>query len=107
MARRALWTDTRVSEAIVNAGQARVSLMSDLDSRDSEGMTAVRTILELSVTPPPAVSDGYMRLDLGVGVVSQEAFLAGIVPDPDVVLDRPPRGWLYEVTARWTTGFYY
>ena len=69
--------------------------MGNLQPVDSRGMTIVRTIITLDLIPPAAVSDGWQRLSLGIGVFSQEAFAGSVFPDPDVAGDRPPRGWLY------------
>ena len=95
MARRALWADTIVSLSTAAAGQDVVSLMGGLAPVDTAGLTVVRTILSVTLVAPSSVSDGVMQVSVGVGVVAQEAFIAGVVPDPDVVLDRPARGWLY------------
>ena len=39
--------------------------------------------------------EGVQQLSLGFGVASQDAFLAGALPDPSVEGDEPARGWLY------------
>ena len=62
---------------------------------ESRGLTATRMIMSMSLIPPTAVSDGFMNMHIGVGVVGQDAFAAAAVPDADVAADRPPRGWLY------------
>ena len=69
--------------------------MGALDGAAREGLTVVRTIVSLSMVPPFAASDGNMQSDIGIGVVSQEGFVSSVVPDPNVALDRPPRGWVY------------
>ena len=95
MARKATWIDTIVSFTVANGAQQLVSLMGGMTPVDSRGFTLTRTIIEVSFAPPTAVSDGYQVASYGVGLVSQEAFVAGVVPDPDQAADRPARGWVY------------
>ena len=95
MARRAVWTDTRLSETTPSANQDVVSLMGTLDGAAREGLTVVRTIISIDLVPPTAVSDGQTICDMGIGVVSQEGFVSSVVPDPNIAGDRPPRGWLW------------
>ena len=51
----------------------------------------------MSVVPESlgATDDGVMAIDVGIGVVSTEAFTAGVVPDPQTSSDYPTLGWLY------------
>jgi len=94
MARRALWVDTIFNSSVASAGQVRQSLMGGLSQIDSAGMTVVRTILNVTFLPPVAVSDGYQRVNFGIGVIDQNALAANAVPDPNAQADRPPRGWI-------------
>ena len=95
MARRADWADSEVNSVVASGAQLVGSLMGGISTEGSRGMTVVRTILTLSIIPPVAVSDGHQRMSMGIGVISQEGFGAGVVPDANSVLDRPPRGWLW------------
>jgi len=63
--------------------------------------TVVRSIGRLLVFPDDrnATFDSVQRLDLGIGVAAEEAFLAGIVPDPDVGKEYPALGWIYRATG--------
>ena len=45
-----------------------------------------------------ATDDTVQQIDVGIGVGSQEAFTAGVVPDPNVQADYPTIGWLYITT---------
>jgi len=38
---------------------------------------------------------GAVSVDLGIGVAAEEAFNAGVVPDPDQASESPARGWLW------------
>ena len=95
MARKAQWIDTNVDETIGAGGQETQSLMGSFSVAEASGFTAVRTIIELTFLPPTAVSDGYQSCEFGIGVMSQEAVVGGVFPDPDTPTDRPARGWLY------------
>ncbi len=95
MARKAQWVDTLMDAPVTTGGQLAFTLMGGMAPVDSRGLTATRTIVGLSLVPPTAVSDGVQIVSLGIGVFSQEAFVAGIFPDPNDSNDRPPRGWLW------------
>ena len=95
MARKADWQDTLVNLTVASGAQSVSSLMAGLTASDSRGLTVTRTIVSLTLLPPVAVSDGYQGAFVGIGVTSQEAFAASIVPDPNNAFDRPPRGWLF------------
>lgn len=95
MARRTFWIDTRISQTVASGAQQRDSLMGSLVPAETLGMTTVRQIVDLSMVPPTAASDGQQSMFFAIGVVSQEAFISGTLPDPDSAADRPPRGWLY------------
>jgi len=95
VARKATWIDTLIAFSVASGAQQVISLMGGLLPIETRGYTLTRTILELSMVPPTAVSDGFQAVSLGVQLVSQEGFNAGVVPDPNVGADRPPRGWVY------------
>ncbi len=48
-------------------------------------------------TQPNAVSvvNGVQALDVGIGVLEQDAFAADITPDPNVAADQTVRGWVW------------
>ena len=62
--------------------------------------TVTRILPGLSLVPSTfnANASGVQIVSLGIGVTSQEAFSAGVVPDPNVSTDYPPRGWLWAAT---------
>ena len=72
-----------------------IDLLVDLPENDVK--TVTRLIGRLTVIPsdPNAAVTSAMRVDMGIGVASQEAFTAGIVPDPNVQADYPTQGWLW------------
>jgi len=97
VARRATdWVDTRLGLTIPVSGQFLSSLLSGLTQEELRGATIVRTILTLGVcSETVAGAWGNMVIDLAIGIVSREAFAAGVVPDPVVDRDTPARGWMW------------
>ena len=96
MPRRTDWVDTILNEVPTSGGQASDSLLGGLSEQDTRGLTLIRMILAFSLTSESiAGAYGIQSIDVGVGVVSQEAFAAGIFPDPVTASDKPPRGWIY------------
>ena len=85
--RRSVWLDTLVDTNVADSGADIVDLMGSWDRDDARGLTLARTILELSLIASTAgAADGKQVVDLAIGVVSREAFAAGVVPDPNVPL---------------------
>ena len=90
------WVDTLVNLEVSSANQAVTSLMTGLAPVNTRGQTIIRTIIMLQMfSNTVAGAFGVNRIDLGIGITSQEAFAAGIVPDPGTVGDKPPRGWMW------------
>ncbi len=98
MARPTDWVDTVHSTAVVSGGQAVNSLLGALAPEDYRGATLIRTILAIGLTSTTVAGVwGTQVVDMAIGIASQEAFNAGIVPDPNVGADKPARGWIYRV----------
>ena len=95
MARRTKWEDTLVQQSIANGGSAMQTLMGNVTPNESEGETLTRCIGELSLFAVAAGAFGVQRIDLGIGIASQEAFAAGVVSDPTTADEEPSRGWVY------------
>jgi len=59
-------------------------------------MTLIRTIIRIFVKPQTmGVANGVQSLDVGIGVLEQDAFAAGVVPDANVAADQTVRGWVW------------
>jgi len=97
--RETTWVDTELDVAIAaTAGQTQ-SLMGTMDVDERRGMTVTRILACIYLLPSSVgVADGVMKLSLGIGSASQEAFTAGAIPDPEAAADFPQRGWLYRCT---------
>ena len=68
-------------------------------------MTLMRTIIGIDIAHLVHDSgEGSQDVTLGIGVTSQEAFAAGILPDPNQETEHPTRGWVWRYRCR-TYGF--
>ena len=90
------WIDTIVNQSVGTGGQAFQSLMTGVAPVNMRGMTLIRTIVSLDVfSTSIAGAYGVQSCNLAIGIASQEAFAAGVFPDPNNATDKPPRGWVY------------
>ena len=96
MARPTDWVDTQIDSTISRSGQVNKSLITGLAPEEMRGVTLIRTIISVSVcSSTVAGAWGLQRVDLAIGVTSQEAFAAGVLPDPKTASDKPSRGWVW------------
>jgi len=103
MVGRMLWIDTLVNSDVASNGQEAVDLTVDFTSEETRlaQLTLMRSILRIDIAYTVHDSgEGSQRLSLGLGVESQEAFAAGVHPDPNVAGDFPARGWVYRGSWR-------
>jgi len=90
------WTDTVVSETIASVAQGSVRVDGSVTDVVARRLTVVRTIISLDIlSTTVAGAWGVQEAALGIGVVSREAFAAGVFPDPVEATDKPTRGWLW------------
>ncbi len=90
------WIDTLVVMSASSGAQDFLSLMTGVAPVNVRRQTLVRTIIDLELfSTTVAGAWGTQRIDLGVGIASQEAFAAGVLADPDVAGDQPSRGWIF------------
>ena len=97
--RRRAWCDILINLAMTNnASIVPVDLL--VDFPDVDVKTVTRIIGDLTVFPDDrnGAIDSVQQVDVGIGVGSQEAFSAGVVPDPNVQAEYPTIGWLYITT---------
>jgi len=94
--RRRTWADRTVDLLIASAGQTiPIDLLSDLPTTDVKTVTRLIGKLTATYSDPDAAVTSVQRIDMGIGVAAQEAFSAGIVPDPATQADYPALGWLW------------
>ncbi len=99
MPRRTDWVDTILNLEVTVGAQTQTGLMTGLSTADTRGLTIIRTILQIEMfSNNIAGAFGVALMDLAIGITSQEAFAAGVVPDPRTSSDRPPRGWMWRTS---------
>jgi len=96
MARRSRWIDALVNITVASAGQNRQTMFPGVGQEQLRNATIVRTIGDLYMNST-TVADawGVNMMDLGLGVISQEAIASVVFPDPNDADDYPVRGWLF------------
>ena len=93
------WIDTHVTLSINSGAQGLQSLMTGVAPVNMRGMTLIRTIISLGMfSTTVAGAWGLQDINIAIGVASQEAFAAAVVPDPSAA-DKPPRGWVWRSYA--------
>ena len=98
MARTPYWTDVRINEDTPNGFGDLIDLLPNLDREEKRGITVVRMLIDLWMAPVLlGIVTGSMRLDVGIGVASSDAFGAGLtaLPSPGLSASRPARGWIF------------
>jgi len=95
MARRTFWIDNLIELSVGTGSGTQQSLLSGTPPINVRGSTVVRVIYRLGlVSSTVGVADGALLVDIGVGIASQEAFTAVVLPDPDSD-ERPVGGWMF------------
>ncbi len=90
------WADTIIDTVITNGSEDIRSIMGSFDPDERRGMTITRILMCLYLIPSPnGAVVGVQLADVAIGNASQEAFAAGVVPNPQTAGEFPQRGWLY------------
>jgi len=100
--RKTDWFDQTVIATVVAGGSTQeIDLLVDaVTFSDLEGMTVVRTLIDLEVAPAAEVSAFGLQLPMIAGaIISDEADAAGALPDLLSDLDYPQRGYVFKMTA--------
>jgi len=96
VARPTEWQDTVIDMFAVSGANVSVGLTLGLTAADLRGATVIRTIVALAFHSVDAAGAwGIQQVHLGIGIISEEAFTANVLPDPRTAEDRPSRGWMY------------
>ena len=99
MARPTDWVDTLVNLEVPSGGQTITSLVTGLAPVNTRGMTVIRTIISLGLFSNTIAGVwGSIWMHLAIGIASQEVLAAGVLPDPSVATDKPPRGWMWRTS---------
>ncbi len=93
--RRTYWIDNRIDMTIATGAAATTTMFENNPPIDIRGHTVIREVIDLYAhSNTVAGAFGTQVLDIAMGIASQEAFNAGVFPDPSTENDRPARGWL-------------
>ena len=85
-----------VSEETASVAQDSVRVDGSVTDVVARRLTVVRTIVSLDIFSTTVAGVwGVQEIALGIGVISREAFAAGVFPDPVEANDKPTRGWLW------------
>ncbi len=96
MPRHTRWIDALIDVSVGSGAQMTQTLFPGIGPDDLRNSTIVRTITELGMfSTTVGGAQGVQAIDIGLGVISQEAISAGIFPDPNATGDFPVRGWLF------------
>ncbi len=97
--RRLAWSDVLYTDlSLAAAGFVITNLLTASGTVDLDTLTVTRIIISVDVVSIETNESEYTQLvDFGIGVCSVEAFNIGVtaLPDPNMVADYPPRGWLF------------
>ena len=97
--RRRAWADTRFAGVGIATGtENNTDLLLGLAAADVKTITRLVGSLQLTFDPANN-SDMHAVCDVGIGVVSREAFDLSTLPDLDAVADYPQQGWVYAATS--------
>ena len=98
MARRTDWGDTLIGLTIPTGLQADVETDGGSTKVVQRGTTVVRTLIMLDfLSTTVAGAWGVQLVDAAIGLISREAFTAGIRPDPNDDEDEPSLGWMWRI----------
>ncbi len=99
-ARMTDWMDTVITLNPTNGGSDNVSLITGAAPINMRGATLIRTLVRLDFSSATVAGAwGIHECQFAIGIASQEAFAAGVLPDPRTATDKPPRGWVYRSAA--------
>ena len=96
MRRRRAWSDTRYAgNTLAASGTSVADLLSGLAATETK--TVSRILIDLWMFAPVTntSADRVNTVDVGIGVVSKEAFDIETLPDMNAVADYPQAGWVY------------
>ena len=100
--RNRAWVDEIVNENLSTAVLAK-DLLVDAGAPLSDTITIARLVIDMVIVPESVELNvsSVQRIDIGIGVSSTAAFAVaagGGLPDPRLVAEVPPRGWLWKTS---------
>ena len=95
--RSTTWHRLAFNGSLVGSGvQAISNLLQNLPVTEAVGCTIIRIIHDVTyLLDLTSTVDVTQFMSVGIGIVSEESFNAGVVPDPNSNIDEPATGWMY------------
>ena len=94
--RRVVWADTLLDTVVSSGSKVAPSLHTGILTENFD-LTVTRIIVGLTLSPETLLAvQSQMQFDIGIGIVGQEAFASGAIPNPDTAGDVPASGWLWK-----------
>ena len=73
-----------------------MAFLQNTTDTEKRGCTLIRTIMSMTLMPnSPGVVSGVTRVRMGIQMVSDDAFAANSMADPENAADYPVQGWLW------------
>ena len=95
--RRTTWQDTRINMSVAAAGQESQDLLAGRTRFEKEGLTLVRTLIDLVVRPQTlGAVVGHVMCGMAIAVIEEDANAASAYPDILADVDTPSRGWVWK-----------
>ena len=98
-----VWIDTKLNDDIASGAAFNKSLMTGVSSTQTrfDRMTLLRTIIGIDVAyTVHDAGEGSQNFAAGIAVSTQEAFAAGVLPDPETETDFPRLPWVWRAAYR-------
>ena len=90
------WDDTFFDLVVASGATSSVALVNNVADPEKRGCTLVRMILDFEfIASAPGVFSGVQRVSAGIMVVSDDAFVGNVMPNPEDASDYPVGGWLW------------
>ena len=99
--KQTIWIDTSINEATAAGTADDANLIVTVPTNlETKGWKIVRCIINLKCMPTsPQGTIGKMMYSMGIGVIEDDAFGAGAVPETNIMADAPASGWLWRAQA--------
>ena len=94
--RTTAWDDQQFQLTVADNSSQPLLLAENVGDAEHRGCTVVRMIIHLGFNCAiPGLVSGQAIQHVGIGLVSDDAFVANALPDPETDADFPVSGWLW------------
>ena len=97
--RKTIWVDTVVVTSVASGAVEEISLLTGISDAEgfTEGWTLIRTLVNLYAIPAAAgAAFGSNLITVGMGQITQDAFVAAALPELGVQFEEPQAGWVFK-----------